>query len=348
MGEHSRLNTMATVRAAVYERYGPPDVLQLRDVEQPAPKDDEVLVRVLCSTVNRSDTAFRAGEPPLSRLVTGLPTPRHRIPGSEFSGVVEATGAAVRQFHAGDAVFGIKPWTFGTQAEFICIKEGATIAPKPAGLSFEEAAAVCDGGLLALMNLRKVRLTRGQRVLVYGASGSIGTAALQLSHAVRAHATAVCAPNGIELVRSLGADDAIDYTRADFTDNGERYDVIFDAVGKESFARCKESLNAGGAYIPTDGFANIARGITHVGSGGRSVVVVLPPRYAKHDVLLLKRLIDAGRYRPVIDRVYAMDEVIEATRYVESQQKLGNVVLRIADDGHLISGPATQGHTARG
>ncbi len=318
------------MRAVVYDRYGPPDVQRIEVVEQPVPAEDEVLVRIRATTVTRSDCELRWGRPFFSRLITGLPRPRQRILGTELAGEVEAVGAAVHEFAVGDEVFGSTPaFRFGTHAEFICMKESDPLAQKPIGMTFEEAAAVCDGAILALMGLRPAGLMNGQRVLVYGASGSIGTAAVQLARYFDADVTGVCNTKNLELVRSLGADRVIDYTQEDFTKNGERYDVIFDAVGKHSFNRCRDSLKRGGAYVATDGLRNIVLALWTSRLGHKRVLFPIPPRYTKKDVLFLKDLIEAGRYRAVIDRRYPLDDVVEATRYVETEQKTGNVVLTI-------------------
>ena len=324
------------MRAVVYDSYGPPEVLRLEEVEKPTPKEDEVLVRVHATTVNRLDVHTREANRPsgpavmlLSRLVSGLRRPRQPILGSEFAGEVEAVGAAVTEFAVGDRVFGNSGLGFGAHAEFMCMREAGRIAHMPAGASFEEAAPVCDGALNALWCLKVAELQKGLRVLVYGASGAIGTAGVQLAKYFGADVTAVCNTKNLELVRSLGADRVIDYTREDFTKNGQTYDVIFDAVGKHSFARCKDSLNPGGVYLPTDGFRNLVLALWTSRFGDRKVRFQLPPRYAKKDVQFLKELIEAGRFRAVIDRCYPLEDVVEASRYVETGQKTGNVVLTI-------------------
>ncbi|HZV10326.1 MAG TPA: NAD(P)-dependent alcohol dehydrogenase, partial [Novosphingobium sp.] len=250
------------MKAVVCDQYGPPDVLRITDVPRPVPRPDEVLIKIRATTVNRSDCAFRAGIPrPYARLFTGLRRPRYRILGSELSGEVEAIGPAVTRFEPGDAVFGVRAWKFGAHAEYVCLREGAALAHKPAGASFEEAAAVCDGVILALMGLRRADLRKGRSILIYGASGSIGTAAVQLSRYHGADVTAVCTTKNLELMRSLGADHVIDYTRDDFTASGQAYDVIFDAVGKHSFARSKDSLSPGGIYLATDHLFNLVRAL---------------------------------------------------------------------------------------
>jgi NADPH:quinone reductase-like Zn-dependent oxidoreductase len=316
------------VRAVVHDRYGPPEVLRLEEVERPVPKDDEVLVRVHATTVTRSDTGFRSAEYWFTRALTGLRRPKRRIAGMELAGVVEAVGAAVSEFQVGDEVFGMKG---GANAEYICVRESGVLAHKPAGISFEEAAAVSDGALLARTCLRPDDLQKGRSILVYGASGSIGTAAVQLAKHFEADVTAVCDTKNVELVRSLGADEVVDYLREDFTKNGKTYDVVFDSVGKHSFRRCRRSLAPGGAYITADlGFmwhVPILMLLTRWVGDKRALLGI--GKYRKEDLLLLKELIDAGRYRAVIDRTYPLEDVVEATRYVETGQKTGNVVLTV-------------------
>ena len=320
------------MKAVVHDRYGPADVLRLEEVPRPVPKDDEVLIRIHATTVNRTDTALRAAEPFASRFVTGLRRPKRKILGSELAGEIEAAGTAVTEFEAGDQVFGVNPWKFGTHAQFVCMRESASLARKPAGTTFEEAAAVCDGAILALGCLRPAGLRKGRAILVYGASGSIGTAAVQLARYFDADVTAVCNTKNVEIVRSLGADEVIDYTREDFTKNGQTYDVIFDAVGKHSFRRCQGSLNRGGFYLATDLWQNLVLALWTSRIGDKRVVFPIPPRYTKKDVLFLKQLIETGKYRAVIDRCYPLEQVIEATRYVETGQKTGNVVLTVSGD----------------
>jgi NADPH:quinone reductase-like Zn-dependent oxidoreductase len=324
------------MKAVVYDRYGPPEVLRLEDVERPVPQQDEVLVKILATAVTRGDCATREANRRsglavsiLSRLISGVRRPRQPILGSEFAGVVEAVGAAVSEFVVGDQVFGSTGIRFGAYAEFICVPESTRIAHKPAGISFEEAAPVCDGGLYALVPLRLANLQQGRTILIYGASGAIGTAGVQLAKYFGADVTAVCATKNLELMRSLGADRVIDYTKEDFTKNGETYDVIFDAVGKHSFKRCRDSLKRGGSYLATDGFQNLILALWTPRFGNKKVIFQIPPRLTKHDVLFLKELIDRGRYRVVIDRVYPLKDVVEAARYVETEQKTGNVVLRV-------------------
>ncbi|MGA8206854.1 MAG: NAD(P)-dependent alcohol dehydrogenase [Candidatus Dormiibacterota bacterium] len=317
------------MRAVVHDRYGPPEVLRLEDVERPVPKDDEVLVRIHATTVSRTDCALRGGEPFMSRLVTGLMRPKRKILGSDLAGEVDQVGAAVTEFEVGDHVFGINPWKFGAHAEFLCMRANAALAQMPASMSFEDAAAVCDGAILALNCLRPADLRNGQRILIYGASGSIGTAGVQLARHFGADVTAVCNTKNVELARSLGADEVIDYTQEDFTQNGRSYDAILDAVGNLSFKRCRGSLKRGGVYLATDGLRNLVLTLWTTRVGDKRVRFSIPPRFNKEDVVLLRELIEAGKYRAVIDRRYPLEQVVEANRYVETKQKTGNVVLTV-------------------
>ena len=324
------------MKAVVYDRYGPPEVLRIADVERPVPKEDEVLIKVHATTVNRLDVHTREANRKsglavsvLSRMVSGLRGPRQRILGSEFAGEVEAAGAAVQEFAVGDRVFGNSGLRFGAHAEFMCMRESARIAHMPAGVSFGEAAPITDGALNALTCLTAADLRKGRRILIYGASGAIGTAGVQLARHFDADVTAVCNTKNLELVKSLGADRVIDYTQEDFTKNGQTYHVIFDAVGKHSFKRSQGSLEPGGVYLPTDGFENLVLALWTPRFGDKKVVFQIPPRQTKQDVLFLKQLVEAGKFRPVIDRTYALEDVVEATRYVETEQKTGNVVLTV-------------------
>ena len=320
------------MRAVVHDRYGPPEVLRVEDVERPVPADDEVLVRVHASTVTRGDAmGVRSAEYRFTRLFTGVRRPRRTSSGTEFAGRVEDVGAAVTVLEVGDDVFGIAA---GANAEYVAVRESAAIAPKPAGLAYEEATAVPEGALLALSCQRPAYPLEGKSVLVYGAAGSVGTAAVQLlAHHFGAEVTAVCDTKDVELVRSLGARDVLDRFRQDFTSSGETYDVIFDAVGKHSFRRCRRSLKPGGIYISMDlGFMYHVPllGLVTRFVGSRRATLGLG-RYRKEDLLLVNELVDAGKYRPVIDRTYPLDEIVEAVRYVESGQKTGNVVLRVSE-----------------
>jgi NADPH:quinone reductase-like Zn-dependent oxidoreductase len=314
------------VRAIVYDRYGPPDVLRLEDVERPVPNQDEILVKIHATTVNRTDTGLRSAEYFITRFFTGLLRPKRKILGMELAGEVEAAGLAVTEFTVGDHVFGVKG--SGAHAEFVCIRESAAVAPMPSGMIFEQAAAVCDGACIALSCLRDADLRKGRSILIYGASGSVGTAAVQLARYFGADITAVCNTKNLDLVRTLGADTLIDYTREDFRKNGRTYDVVFDAVGKQSFLRCRGSLNSGGIFITTDGLRNLLWRLWTSRIGDKRAKLGIA-KYTKEDVLFLKGLIEAGKYRAIIDRTYPLEDVVEATRYVETHQKTGNVVLTV-------------------
>jgi NADPH:quinone reductase-like Zn-dependent oxidoreductase len=320
------------VRAVIHDRYGPPEVLRVADVERPVPRADEVLIKIHAATVSRTDTGLRSADLFASRFVTGLLRPKRKILGSDLAGVVKEVGADVTEFEVDDRVFGINPWKFGTHAEFVCMRAGGALGHMPVGMSFEEAAAVCDGAILALNALRPADLRKGQTIVVYGASGSIGTAGVQLAKYFGADVTAVCNGKNFELVRSLGADAVIDYTQEDFTRNGRTYDVIFDSVGNQSFTRCQGSLKRGGAYVATDHLHNLVLAWWTARIGDKRVLFPIPPRFTKQDVVFLKDLIEAGKYRAVIDRRYPLEQVVEATRYVETKQKVGNVVLMISQE----------------
>ena len=322
------------MKAVVYDRYGPPEVLRVEEVARPAPGDDEVLVRVRATTVNRTDCAFRAAKPAVNRSFSGLLRPRRRILGTELAGEVAEVGAAVTQFARGSRVFGVNASGFGAHAEFVCVPEDAPLTTMPAGITFEEAAAVCDGAIIALCCLRRAGLRNGRRILVYGASGSIGTAAVQLAKDLGAEVTAVCNTENVATLRSLGADTVVDYTREDFTADRSTYDVVFDAVGKTSFRRCRRLVKPGGVFVETDlGFLwqHLLLVALTWPIGSRRVLIPIP-RFTKQNVLLVKDLLETGRYRAVIDRRYPLDEVVAATRYVETGHKTGNVVLTVGGD----------------
>jgi len=326
------------MKASVHTTYGPPDaVLRLEDRPRPVPRDDEVLIRVRATTVNRTDCGFLRGEPLIARPFSGLRGPKATILGSELAGEVEAVGRSVRSFDMGDpvfglAVFGVTRLHFGAHAECVCLPESWPTAQKPATVTFEEAAAVCDGLMLAMAFIRKAGLRAGQRILVNGASGSIGSAAVQLAKDYGAEVTAVCGTQGLELVRSLGADVVIDYAREDFTrrDPGT-YDAVLDAVGKSSFRRCAPLLKPGGVYLSSElGFLaqNALLSLWPGSIGGRRVRFPVPTA-SKEDVRLFAELLESGRYRAVVDRRYRLEEIVDAYRYVETGQKIGNVVITI-------------------
>ena len=318
----------------MYDRYGPPEVLRLAEVPRPAPKPDEVLVKVHAVAVTRADGETRSANrrsgraiSVISRLITGFRAPRQPILGKDFAGEVVEACPAVTKYRTGDKVFGSTGFRFRAFAEYLVAKESSYIAPMPNGSSWIEAASITDGGIYALTPLRAARVTRGQKVLVYGASGAIGTAGVQLAKHFGAVVTAVCRTKDFELMRSLGAENLIDYTLEDFTKNGETYDVILDAVGKHSFRRCERSLKPGGVYLPTDKLENVILAMRPVPRDRKRVLFL--PRMDKDEVTFLKSLVEAGEFRAVIDRTYRFEEIVQAARYVDTEQKVGNVVLTL-------------------
>jgi NADPH:quinone reductase-like Zn-dependent oxidoreductase len=320
------------MKASIYKKYGPPEVLQLEEVEKPAPKDNEVLVKIHATTVNRTDCGFRKPEYGfIIRLINGLFRPRKRILGSEFAGEIEAIGKDVKTFKRGDQVFGLSTGRFGTHAEYICIPEKGSITVKPAPMSYEEAAAVCDGLMLAMTYIRKIDFQKSKNILINGASGSIGSACVQLAKYYGANITAVCDTKNMELARSLGAEKIIDYTKNDFTKDDQVYDAVIDAVGKSSYFRCKKLLRSGGVYFSTDlGFLaqNVFLALwTPVFCSKKAKFPI--PKDSKKDIAFFKEIIEAGKYKAVIDRRYSLEQIVEATRYVETGQKTGNVVITI-------------------
>ena len=319
------------MKAVVYTKYGSPNVLQHKEVKKTIPKDHEVLIKIIATTVNRTDCGFRNPEYLAVRLVGGLFKPKKQILGSELAGVVEATGQHVKAFKPGDAVFGLSTFNFGTHAEYICIAENKSIIIKPANITFAEAAAVSDGGFLALANIRKIDFSKQPKMLINGASGSIGTASVQFAKYFGAKITAVCNTKDFELLKSLGADEVIDYTKEDFTKNGQLYDVVIDAVGKSSFFSCRKILKSKGIYFSTElGYLsqNIFLALITPILGGKKVQFPLPKDH-KEDIVFIKELMEAGKYKAVIDRTYPFEQLVDATRYVETGQKVGNVVITI-------------------
>jgi len=316
------------MKAAVYTRYGPPDVVQITDVEKPVPKDHEVLVRVHATTVCPADWRLRKPDPFLVRLINGLWKPKKiHILGMEFAGTVESVGKAVIRFAAGDQVFGA---TRGTHAEYACVSEDSAVALKPVNMTLEEAAAVMFGGISALHFLREAKIRAAQKVLIYGASGSLGTFAVQLAKHFGAHVTGVSSTANLDLVKSLGADEVVDYTREDFSRAGRVYDIVFDTVGKSGFSRSMRSLKRGGVYARAAGafwlLSSVLVGWWTSLTGTARVIGGLVRR-APGDQSFLKELIEAGKLRTVIDRRYSLDQIAEAHRYAEAGHKKGNVVV---------------------
>lgn len=325
------MQTLSTMKAAIYTKYGPPEVVQVLQVQKPVPKDDEVLVKIHATTVNRTDCGFRSAQYFVSRFFSGLFKPKFQILGNEFAGVVEAVGKNVRSFSIDEKVFGYNDITFGAHAQYITIAEEGAIASMPQYSSFEEAAAISEGAHYALCDIRAAKVMAGQNILVNGATGAIGSAAVQLIKSIGATVTAVCNSKNVELVRSLGADVVIDYTQQDFTKLTDCFHFVFDAVGKSSFAKCKHLLHEKGIYISTElgkNSANIFLALITPLTGGKRVLFPLPT-ISKADVLFLKESVEAGQFKPVIDRHYQLDDIVEAYRYVETGQKTGNVIIKV-------------------
>jgi NADPH:quinone reductase-like Zn-dependent oxidoreductase len=319
------------VKAAVQTRYGPPEVVRILEVEKPTAKDNEVLVEIRATTVNRTDCAYRAARPFFMRFLTGLTRPRATVLGTEFAGVVEAVGSGVTAFSVGDSVFGYNEGPFGTHAEYMSIPEDGSLAIMPTNVTYQQAAPSTEGSHYALSHIRAAKIQSGQDVLVYGATGAIGSAAVQLLKSLGAKVTAVCGTDNVELVRGLGADTVIDYTAGDFTKDEQTYDAVFDSVGKSSFSRCKRILKPGGIYISSE-LGPLAQNpflaLTAPLHGGKKVMFPIP----KHDqemVGYFKELIKSGEFKPVVDRTYPLDQIVEAYRYVETGQKIGNVVISV-------------------
>jgi NADPH:quinone reductase-like Zn-dependent oxidoreductase len=324
----------AKMKAVIMTKYGSPEVLEVRQVEKPAPRDNEVLIRIQATAVVATDPQFRKGDPFIGRFFTGLTKPKHSIPGDVLAGEIEAVGQDVTSYKAGDKVIAACAMTQGGQAEYICLPEDGPLAIKPVNMSYEEAAGVPDGALGALNFLRDAaRIQSGQTILINGASGSVGTYAVQLALNFGAHVTGVCSTANVELVRSLGAHRVIDYTKEDFTRNGQTYDIIFDAVGKSSFARCKGSLTQNGVYVTTVPMLDFMLGVllTSKKSQGKRAAFVAPGLRSANDkakdLNFLKELIEAGKLRSVTDRRYSLEQIAEAHQYVELGHKKGNVIL---------------------
>ncbi|MFN8518987.1 MAG: NAD(P)-dependent alcohol dehydrogenase [Chloroflexota bacterium] len=324
------------MRAAIHDRYGGPEVLRIETVADPVPGPGDVLVRVHRSTVNRTDCGFRAADPVIVRAFSGLRTPKHRVLGNEFAGVVESVGAGVTRYAPGDRVFGVDQARFGANAELMLTREDAPMATMPEGMSFDDGAAMCDGFVLAHTCLRGGGVGAGTRVLVYGATGSIGTAGVQLAHAWGAHVTAVADTPNLGLVASLGADEVLDRREVDFARLGRTWDVVFDAVGRRSFWDSRRAIVPGGPYVTTDlgrfwhaPLVVLATKLT--GRLGTRRALIPLPTYRRSHVEELRQLWVEGRFRAVIDRHYPLDHIVEATRYVASGRKVGNVVIDVTD-----------------
>ena len=321
------------MKAVIYAKYGPPEVAKLMEVPKPIPKDSEVLIKVYASTVNRTDSGFRSAEYFISRFWTGLLRPKYQILGCEFAGIIEETGQHVKTFRKGDKVFGFNDKTCGGHGEYLTIAETDAVTTMPDNLSFDEAAALTEGAHYALVDIRAAKVERGQNVLVYGATGAIGSAAVQLLKHFEAIVTAVCNTKNVELVKSLGAETVIDYQTQDFTRTEDKFDFIFDAVGKSSFGKCKPLLKEKGIYISTElgkNGENILYALVTPLWRGKKLLFPIPS-ITKNDVIFFKALVEKGEYKPVIDSHYKLDQITDAYKYVETGQKTGNVVIRIVE-----------------
>ncbi len=333
------------MKAVVYTEYGPPEVLQLKEVAKPTPKKNKVLIRIYATTVTAEDPRLRGGFtslPPLlwllGRIFVGFRKPRNTILGFELAGEIESVGKDVTRFKEGDQVYGYTGISLGACAEYKCIPEEGVLAIKPTNMTYEEAAAVPNGALTALVFLNKGNIQSGEKVLVYGASGSVGGFAVQLAKQFGAEVTGVCSSVNLELVKSLGADKVIDYTQEDFTKSGQTYDIIFDTVSKSSFSRCKSALKQNGRYLVTDPgpaalvqtlWTGVIGNLLGQQTGKKVIFAASNLSWKPDDLNFLKKLIEAGRLKSVIDRCYPLEQIVEAHRYVETGHKKGNVVITV-------------------
>lgn len=319
------------MKAAVYTKYGSADVLRIAQVAKPLPKSNEVLIKVYASTVNRTDAGFRRANYFVSRLITGLITPKRKVWGSEFSGVIEAVGADVTDFNVGDKVFGFDDVHGAAHAEYMTERANGPIAKMPTKFSYLQLAPACEGATYALNDIEAAQIIIGQKVLVYGASGAIGSAAVQILKHLGAEVTAVCGTKNIKLVKSLGAKQVLSYETDDFTKTKERYDYIFDAVGKSSYGVCKKLLKPTGKYCSTElgkGGQNPLLALWFTITGSKKVIFPIP-KINKQKIEYIRKLIELDAFKPVIDRTYPLDEIVKAAKYVETGKKTGNVVIKI-------------------
>lgn len=325
----------ATMKAAVYREYGPPETVFVERIDVPVPAKDELLVRVRAATVNRTDSGFRSAEYFVSRFFSGLLRPKFNVLGNEYSGDVVAVGETVTSARIGDRIFGFNDVRFGAHAEYMIVKDSDTFATIPDGLSYAEAVPITEGAHYALCNLRAAKVKAGQRILINGGTGAIGSAAIQLSKVMGLTVTAVCGPDHVELVRSLGADRVLDYSREDFTALGDRFDVVFDAVGKSTWAKCKPLLTERGIYMSTEfgpWLQNPLFALFTPLTGGKRLLFPLPT-INQDDVNYLRDLVATSKFRPLIDRYTTLDDIVETYRYVEKGFKVGNVVVVLDTDG---------------
>ena len=321
------------MQAAIHKKYGPPEVVKILEVAKPTPKSNEVLIKVYTSTVNRTDSGFRSAEYFISRFWSGLFRPNCQTLGCEFAGIVEAVGSEVTHFKQGDKVFGFDDETFGGHAEYLTISENKAIEIIPDNLTFDQAAPLSEGAHYAWSNIKASKIESGQKTMVYGATGAIGSAAVQILKYLGVTVTAVCNTKNVELIKSLGADTVIDYQTQDFTQTNESFDFIFDAVGKSSFGECKHLLTDKGIYVSTElgkNAENVFLALFTPLLKGKKVIFPIPT-IDKQVLIFIKKLVVEGKFKPIIDREYSLNQIIEAYKYVESGQKIGNVLLKIVD-----------------
>ncbi len=317
------------MKAAIYTQYGSPEVLQIKEVTEPTPKHNEIILRVKATAVNSGDWRLRKADPFAVRFIFGLIRPKINILGSVFSGEVASVGEDVKHFKVGDAVFGHTDMSLGAYAEYICLPEAGSLALKPVNISHKEAAVIPFGGVTALHFIKKATIQPGQKVLIVGASGAVGSAAIQLAKSFGAIVTGVCSTANTDLVKSIGADKVIDYTKEDFTQNDEIYDLIFDAVNTTSVARTLKSLTKNGIMIlSAAGMSEMLQGLWFSMTSNRKVMTGVISHEAA-DIILLKELIEAGKYKPIIDRTYPLEQIAEAHAYVEKGHKKGNVAIEV-------------------
>ena len=323
------------MKAIVYTKYGSPDVLKLRDVEKPTPKDNEVLVKVFATPVTIGDVRLRKADPFMARTFNGLVKPKRKILGMNFAGKIEATGKDVKQFNSGDKVFGSTTFEFGCYAEYLTISEEGVITTMPSNISYEEAAAIPFGTITSLHFLKKGNIKKGQKVLIYGASGSLGVAAVQLAKYFGAEVTGVCSTANVELVKSLGANHVIDYTKKNFADQNQTYDIIYDTVGKSPFFDCLKKLNKNGIFLnavhipPFSIFKNLWMFMT----GSKKIIGGISIEH-KEDLDFIKKLFEEGKYKSVVDKCYPFEQIVDAHRYVDAGHKKGNVVITVSQNNN--------------
>jgi len=321
------------MKAIIYTTYGPPEVVQLKEVDKPVPKDNEVLIKIHATTVNRTDCGFRSAEYFIVRFFSGLIRPKNETLGNEFAGKIEAIGKGVKSFSPGDKVFGYNDTKFGAHAEYMVMAENESITTMPENISYDEAAPITEGAHYALCDIRAAKIKSGQKILINGATGAIGSAAVQIVKNLGAEVTAVCDTKNIDLVKSLGANVVIDYTKEDFTKINQTFDVVFDTVGKSSFGKCKPLLKKEGIYMSTElGYMSQNPFLALITPllGGKKVLFPIPT-INKADVVFLKELVATGKFKPVIDRSYSLEQIVDAYRYVETGKKTGNVVINVVN-----------------